>query len=385
MPDDGAGSRLGAGATDTVIHYLTTSQGQTTVRGYLESRGRALAPILEPVLYEDLFTWTRIPRGCWVFADLERLAPEALLHADRLHTLLRGQEGVRVHNRPLGCALKEEFQPRMHALGVNRFTSYPATSFPASIRYPVFLRDQKKHDGPATPLLPDADSLARAMGRLLMRGTDLSRYAVVEFLNTAGPDGLRRFYSGFLIGGRIVIRYILVSRGWVQKTWESLTPEVVAEEAAYIREKPHEAWMRSVFAHAGIEYGRLDFGITPDGCLQAWEINTNPGFVKAAETYPMELLENSRYVGDEFEAAIRALDVEGSGAPIEVPWEPRSFRDGGRVTPSRKDRGWQFVGGLLRFTGLGGVGARWAGRRAFDRSCRADPATDDWSARTKST
>ena len=42
-PTMGTGLRIGAGATKPVIHYLTTSQGQSTVRGYLESRGKALA------------------------------------------------------------------------------------------------------------------------------------------------------------------------------------------------------------------------------------------------------------------------------------------------------------------------------------------------------
>ena len=41
---------------------------------------------------------------------------------------------------------------------------------------------------------------------------------------------------------------------------------------------PHQRELRAVFAEAGIDYGRIDYGVGPHG-LEVWEINTNPTIV----------------------------------------------------------------------------------------------------------
>jgi hypothetical protein len=50
---------------------------------------------------------------------------------------------------------------------------------------------------------------------------------------------------------------------------------LILEEAAYLHDNPHEAWVRRVFEMAHIGYGRLDYGVR-DGRPQAWEINFTP-------------------------------------------------------------------------------------------------------------
>ena len=131
--------------------------------------------------------------------------------------------------------------------------------------------------------------------------------------------------------------------------------------------------MRRVFAHAGIEYGRLDFGMSADGRLQAWEINTNPGFIRSADSYPKELLSNSQYVGDEFEAALRSLDVSSSGPPIEIPWIPPAHAGGGWVTTRRRIPGRHRLRGLLRMPGLRAWSRTVVGRRLYERAAATQP------------
>jgi hypothetical protein len=47
------------------------------------------------------------------------------------------------------------------------------------------------------------------------------------------------------------------------------------ENSNYLAGSSHEAQVREVFGIAGIEYGRIDYGVCGDK-IQVWEINTNP-------------------------------------------------------------------------------------------------------------
>ncbi len=52
-------------------------------------------------------------------------------------------------------------------------------------------------------------------------------------------------------------------------------PETAREELDYVRSNPHAEELREIFELARIDYGRIDYSVV-DGCIQVWEINTNP-------------------------------------------------------------------------------------------------------------
>ena len=69
---------------------------------------------------------------------------------------------------------------------------------------------------------------------------------------------------------------MLRSTRWFTKSSGNLPDEAgVREEADYVQANPHDEWLRRVFDVAGIDYGRVDYGIL-DGVPQVWEINLNP-------------------------------------------------------------------------------------------------------------
>jgi hypothetical protein len=95
----------------------------------------------------------------------------------------------------------------------------------------------------------------------MLRGRRVSELLIVEFCDTSDERGRFRKYSAFKVGNRIIPRYLQVSDEWMIKTGTRVADaEAVAADRTYLEKNPHESWLRDVFALAGIEYGRIDYG-----------------------------------------------------------------------------------------------------------------------------
>src|SRR6185503_13937857 len=89
-------------------------------------------------------------------------------------------------------------------------------------------------------------------------------------------DGLFRKYAAYKVGDAVVATHLMAGEHWMVKSeTDARQIEIARENLAYAQHNPYEAWQRQVFALAGIDYGRLDFGVL-NGRPQAWEINLNP-------------------------------------------------------------------------------------------------------------
>jgi hypothetical protein len=160
----------------------------------------------------------------------------------------------------------------LHREGINRFDAHRPDEPRADLRFPVFLRSAREHDGNLTPLLRDRGELDRA---LEAAGRPLDELLVVEFCDTSDEEGLFRKYAAFLVDGRIIPRHLLFARQWSVKAPTLVDPACVQEEWAYLRSNPHEEELKRIFRLARIDYGRIDYAML-DGRPQVWEINTNP-------------------------------------------------------------------------------------------------------------
>ena len=101
---------------------------------------------------------------------------------------------------------------------------------------------------------------------------------VVEYVDCAAADGLFRKYSAMNVGGTLIARHILFSRNWVTKKADFVSAATVEEEIAFQENFPHRAQVAEIFRLAGVDYGRVDYGLK-NGRVQVWEINTNPTVV----------------------------------------------------------------------------------------------------------
>jgi hypothetical protein len=257
--------------------YFAVDQPRFELLAHYQARewGRPLRDRMRQMSYAELFDSRSIPRGAWIFSGLDALTPAELGMAARLQSALRDC-GLPVLNPASETLDRYSLLRLLHGAGRNDFQAHRADGPLDGLRFPVFVREADKHTGSLTPLLHDRRALRRAMAYLWMRGLPRRHLLVVEFCQTASPDGLYRKYSLFRIGDAFIPRYLHIGSEWMVKNATSYVDEnSVREQMAYLLENPHAAWAREVFELAHIDYGRMDYGIR-DGRPQLWEINVTP-------------------------------------------------------------------------------------------------------------
>jgi len=126
-----------------------------------------------------------------------------------------------------------------------------------------------------SPLLRSRGELEAVLDGLHRKGEVRDGLMIVEFCDTADANGIYRKYGAFIVGDRVFARHLMFSRDWVLKRRDLSEPEMLREQRQYVEENPHEAALREIFRLAGIDYGRMDYGLL-NGKIQVWEINTNP-------------------------------------------------------------------------------------------------------------
>lgn len=267
-----------------MIVYLVTEQHSYTIRSFLETWGRALAPRFVVATYEAVLAGAKLPLGDahYVFSDIDRIDAvpgfegSARTRLATLHDKLVETCGAdRVLNDPARTLQRFALLETLHAQGINGFRAIRASEDALPDRYPVFLREASGFESDALPLLDSPEAYHTARAAYQARGGRLDDALAVEFCATADADGITRKYGAFVLGGHIVARHLFFSRDWQVKLADLDEPRFVAEELAYLDSNPHAAALRDVCRLAGVGYGRIDYGLR-DGRPQIWEINTNP-------------------------------------------------------------------------------------------------------------
>lgn len=278
MPFPGARARRPNGRS--MIFFLLQDIHEHSL-AYARDWGPAPGSRLQLWRYDDLMRATELPRATYIFADLETL-PDALraVAVAAWERLSGAGLELRLLNEPSRALRRIELLTTLHALNINRFRVARPDAVPGDMRFPVFVRHERQHTGPHTALLRDAGELARALRFLRLRGQRLRDLLVVEFCDTSDRQGLFRKYAAFLVGDCVLPRHLFFNRHWMIKPGGPLDrwpmdPQLEKEKLAYLYGNPHEEWIRQIFRHAGLTFGRIDYGMLHDR-PQVWEINTNP-------------------------------------------------------------------------------------------------------------
>lgn len=317
-----------------MIAFVVPEEGRFGIDAFLAGEGAPLVDTFRIVTYEALAHMRALPLGTWIFTALDRLGPaERELAKFAARRIDMGGGAARVLNRPDRVLLRTELLRAAHAGRLNRFNAFPADALRSSearatVRYPVFVREANAHNGSLTPLLADEAALARALLRLRLRGLPRTSLLVIEFCDTRDANGVFRKYSAFIVGESILPRYMNASREWMVKQSTRLyEPALAEEEAAYLAGDMHADWLRRVFALAGVEYGRIDYGVL-NGEPQLWEINTNPTIGRTgkprvrppeAERYRARIAAGRAHFYERFLDSWCAIDTNVSG---EVAFDP---------------------------------------------------------------
>lgn len=313
-----------------MISFWVNREGAFGIERYLNGRGKLLADRFAIRLYAWRET-LEVARGPHIFSALDQLtAPEREATGELYAQLARLEPRPALLNDPRRCLMRYELLERLADAGLNSFRAYRADETARVSRFPVFVRENLRHDGPLTRLLRSAAELRRALLALRIRGYRKADLLVVEFCDTSDRNGLFRKYSAFRIGDAIIPSHVMIGRSWsVNQQSSQPSLEAVEEELAYHERNPHQGWLQRVFTLAGVEYGRIDFGVLGEQ-PQAWEINTNPtigrgpgGTPKPLPRGAAELKERVRQAYHaRLRAAFSALARDAEEETVELRLDP---------------------------------------------------------------
>ena len=272
-----------------MIVYVATERFSTTMRYYTKYYRKELRGVVTSLSYEELFFERAGPIGHYIFTDFDRLSRHELECAVAFAAALElAAPEVRVLNHPLKALERYPLLVTLHEAGINDFTATRLECGERPPRYPVFIRAEDGYGGPETDILHTDDEFDAAIADLAQRGLPLRGRIAIGFANERSPDGHFHKYGAFNIGGRIVPHDLMYGQSWVVKIrfantgWATsrdkaygASEEGVTAELRYITGNPHQEILQGVFALAGIDYGRADYGVV-NGRVQIYEINTNP-------------------------------------------------------------------------------------------------------------
>ena len=318
-----------------MIYFVTSAAQAFAMHEYVSGRGASLGTRLRVIEYDRLAESTYVERGTYVLSALDQLSPGMLRLVQALVRQLEGSDGVRFLNHPVRTMRRFELLRTMTALGRNEFRAERVTRDYSALRFPLFLRSERDHGGPVSPLLHSSREADGAIVRALAQGFRLDDLLFIEFCDTADARGLVRKYGAFIVGDCVIPKSLSVSRDWmIKRRGTEEAPEFIEEDVAYIIGNPHRDELAEIFRLAGVGYGRIDYGVK-DGSIQTWEINLAPtigqGFGKSSAHLP-EALQRRRAAGREhfslaFQEAWERVDSIPDGPSIRITLDDRLRRD----------------------------------------------------------
>jgi hypothetical protein len=291
-----------------MVIFFVTKPHDYTLREVLAATSPGSIAV---VYYGDAFATRRVPDATYIFSDLDRLNPRGIARAADLYRELT-RAGYRALNDPTRFVDRLSLLRRLYAAGINQFTAYPAVPTPSPERWPVFLRLDAGHRSPLTGLLADPAELAHETAAALNAGVSPEQLIAVEFSAEPLACGVWRKLSVYRVGDRLFADSCVHERNWMAKIGpEGIAPaDVYADELRLMRENPHGQAMLRVFELAGVEYGRVDFGLV-SGLPSVYEVNTNPHVEFLPDTSSPFRNETRRLFRNYYLSALAALAGAG--------------------------------------------------------------------------
>jgi hypothetical protein len=295
---------------------------------------------LSVIGWERLFRLDRAPPAAWVLTDFDRLSPTELETAGHIARALR-QGGHTVLNDPCAFRPRHALLSHLHRLGLNRIrTWWPAAGeWPET--FPVLLRTIAGHRGPIGDLIRDADSARAALTQALTQGPALADLIFIAFDAAPTADGIWQKHAAFRVGNRILRANTVNDLTWAAKHGSrgAAPPGFYAQELAEMTDYPLDRQVAAIFDAAGLEFGRLDFGLI-DGRMAIYEINTNP-FIPSARPHPdPSRTRTMALMIDNLATALQQVtgrrDPSAAGPPRAEPPAPLPVPLGGLVPMARR-------------------------------------------------
>ncbi|HEY5793347.1 MAG TPA: hypothetical protein VIS74_08610, partial [Chthoniobacterales bacterium] len=257
-----------------MIQFVLTQNHTYTLARVRKGSGM---PAIGFIDYDALIGRSAIRRGTYIFGDFDRLGHWDLELAGTIYQKLAKEPGFTLLNNPARALQRFNLLRLLHARGLNGFNVHRAAECGPSMRFPVFLRKERGHGFPLSPLLNTLEDTEQAIEGALAQGIPLENLMLVEYLAEPIRPGLYRKWAVFRIGDRLLPHLCVHDTQWLVKYGK----KGIADEDSYRGEREmlaagsciDETHLRKVFELAQIDYGRLDFGLV-EGKIQVYEINT---------------------------------------------------------------------------------------------------------------
>jgi hypothetical protein len=275
-----------------MIHFVVPAQQEGGIKDYLDISSPEVRNDFRVLHYESLTEQPHFCRGTYVLSALDQLTSAMGRLVADIHHQLQPLSDIRFLNSPQRTLQRFELLTELYRKRRNEFRAVRAHGDLKTLRFPVFLRAERLHDGPISPLLNSAREVRQSIGRALVQGHELNNLLVVEFCDTA-EHGAYRKYAAFVVGRNVIPRSLNFGRHWMLKHSETeFSRAGVIEELEYVSTNPHQKQLSEIFELAQVEYGRIDYAMK-DGRVQTWEINLNPtigrGLRPRSRNIPAEL------------------------------------------------------------------------------------------------
>lgn len=268
---------------------------------------------LRVISYLDIRKLQLDGAATFVFTDLDRLAPDLVSTMAKTFRDMR-DEGHRMLNDPARALGRFGLLRALSRAGINDFDCYRADELSTPRRWPVFLRAEGNHGEPLSGLLDDERELQAALRQARDGGTPFKELLIIEYCAEPLRPGLFRKLSVFKIGERLIGFPSVHDNQWIVKYGKGglADDSLYEEDYGFVANSPFVPLMARVFDIAGVDYGRVDFGIV-GGRPQIYEINTNPD-IKLSPRQSKNARRNQTIAlfRDNFLAAMKAIDSEGA-------------------------------------------------------------------------
>lgn len=266
--------------TAVICFLMAPKTSRFTISEFLFEYAPELVPKIRFIDVDRIANGERVDAKTWIFVGYDEATdPASRSQMLAVEAQLRN-ENRRVFNLPSRVLGRYELLKQLRAAGINMFDVHNADPTKAkSWRFPVFVRS--RHTRERTSILvhhaADAERLFATHPQFASDDA-----MVVEFLDTATKggvyDGVFRTYSVLRVGDRYIARHILFSKNWSARTADIVDQALTSEEMNFIGVRhptPIAPEIMKAFEIAGIEYGRIDYGMY-QGKPQIWEIDVNP-------------------------------------------------------------------------------------------------------------
>ncbi|MEP6835161.1 MAG: hypothetical protein ABJB74_17370 [Gemmatimonas sp.] len=244
---------------------------------YAQVRGKEIAHRFHVTDYHTLSCEMTLTARAHLFSGIDQLSRIEREAVAEIWDQVKSQRPlVKLFNDPRRVLTRFEVLQRLHTEGLNTFRVFRVDHADQVDRFPVFVRSDKNHDGALTGLIRSADALRKSIRALRARGADMNDLMIVEYVDARADDGLYRKYAAFRVGDHVLPSHVLGHHHWMVKSeGGERNLRLARDEEQFNANGRYNDWILRAFKLAGIDYGRLDFGVVA-GVPQAWEINMQP-------------------------------------------------------------------------------------------------------------